>query len=109
MGGVGKVFKSVASFATQMASPAGLMGLAQKAFGFASKLAQASRGLSPLGFRAFDHKFLPFRGFAARAMGRAEHFLARMRGGRFRGEFTPSRPMASLHIHIAAPSGVAWR
>lgn len=108
MGGVAKVFKSVASFATQMTplgGAAGLFGLAQKALGFAQGLTKALKPLSPKFMSQLDGKMLGFLGHANKALGGAAKYLA---DGAKPGAIAPPKPIATLHVNISPPAGVAW-
>jgi hypothetical protein len=79
MGGIGKIFKSVASIAMQVApmfGPAGgIFSIASKVFDIAKKVSGALKPLAPKLFSAIDSKITNFQGLANKAMGKAADFL----------------------------------
>lgn len=79
MGGVGKIFKSVASFAFKLAPmfmPGGsIFGMASKLFSLGTKVLEAGKELAPKLFNRIDQKFQAFRGLAFNAFNKANAFL----------------------------------
>ena len=79
MGGVGKIFKSVASIAFKVAPmfiPGGsIFSLASKLFSIGTKVLDAGKELAPKLFNRIDQKFQAFRGLAFNAFNRANAFL----------------------------------
>ena len=79
MGGVGKIFKSVASFAFKLAPafmPGGsIFGMASKLFSLGTKVLEAGKELAPKLFNKIDQKFQAFRGLAFNAFNKANAFL----------------------------------
>lgn len=82
MGGVGKIIKSVANIAMQVAPmliPGGqIFGMAQNLFGVGSQLLGGLKKLAPKFFQGLDDKLNAFKGIAERAMGKASEFLGRV-------------------------------
>lgn len=82
MGGVAKVFKSVAKIAFKVAPmfiPGGqIFGIATKLFGVGTKILGGLKQLAPKAFAFIDQKFQAFRGLAFNVFNRANSFLNRI-------------------------------